>query len=48
MLIRERIGICTLYAPYASDSTAQPTCFMTRKLLQHKEKVWSRRADSNR
>ena len=26
MLIRERIGICTLYAPYASDATAQPTC----------------------
>ena len=48
MLKRERIGICTLCAPYASRRHGSRTRMGARKYLEKKEKIWSRRADSNR
>ena len=48
MLKREGIGICTLCAPYASRRHGSQNLACARKCLTNKEKIWSRRADSNR
>ena len=44
MLKRQGIGICTLCARHGSRTG----CVLVSKYLTNKEKIWSRRADSNR